>query len=320
MVSQCTLEPSPGESPKLIRFRYHSHYSSQYANGLLGTLVIDGPASLPYDEDLGVFPINDWYYGDAEELARGLIPPPGAAPAADNVLFNGSHVNANGGGQYSRVILKPNKRHRLRLINPSVDIHYSVSLANHDLTVISTDFVPVNAFTTQSIFMAPGQRVDVTIDASKTPDNYWFNVTFSSGPCGASRIAKPAAIFQYENASQGIPTSPGTAPADPFCQDNTSFSPVISRTVPSGSFGVSDNNTIDIELVQKPWEDVPNRVYWNIHGHDMNVTWENPTLEYVANGDLTFPERFNIYTVEKDNGAVRTNPTPLESSTSVTKC
>ncbi|PKS09340.1 hypothetical protein jhhlp_003954 [Lomentospora prolificans] len=306
-VTECPI--APGTS-KTYRFRaeqygtgwYHSHYSAQYANGLLGTVVIDGPASLPYDEDLGVFPINDWYYGDAEEIGRGLIPPPGAAPAADNVLFNGTHVNAQGGGEYARVVLKAGKRHRLRLINPSVDISYSVTLANHDLTVISTDFVPVNAFTTPSVFLNPGQRVDVTIDASKTAANYWFNVTFSTGPCGASRIAKPAAIFQYDTATPGTPTSPGNSPADPLCHDNVSYTPVISRTVPSGGFTPNDNNTIEVELLQKPWEDVPNRVYWNVHGHDMNITWENPTLEYVANGDLDFPERYNVHTVDKSNG------------------
>lgn len=57
----------------------------------MGTIQIDGPASLPYEEDLGVFPITDWYYGAADEIQHSLIPPPGAAPPSDNILFNGSH-------------------------------------------------------------------------------------------------------------------------------------------------------------------------------------------------------------------------------------
>lgn len=237
-------------------------------------------------------------------MGKALIPPPGAAPAADNVLFNGTHVSSAGTGDYARVKLKVGKRHRLRLINPSVDISYTVSLVNHDMTVIATDFVPVNAFTAPSVLLTPGQRLDVTIDASKTPGNYWFNVTFSSSPCGSSRFAKPAAIFQYDSVAAGIPTIQGSAPTDTLCQDNTNFSPVIRRTVPSSAFKVNETNTIGVELVQKAWQDVPNRVYWNVHGHDMNVTWENPTLEYVANNDLTFPERYNIHTVDKKNGDV----------------
>lgn len=289
-------------------FRYHSHYSSQYANGITGSIVIEGPASLNYDEDLGVFPITDWYYGDAETLQRRLIPWPGVAPLSDNMLFNGSHVNAEGGGEYYRVKLQPNKRHRLRLINPSVDNHFTVKLANHDMTVIATDFVPVQAFTTPHLFMAPGQRYDVTIDASQTPDNYWFNVTFSSEQaCGGSFIADthpPAAIFTYEGVEEGIPTQQGTPPPDLKCEDNASYVPVLERNIPSDAFGVDDDNTIDIVLSRRPWEDVPERTYWDVHGHDFNITWGNPTLEYIAAGDLDFPERYNVHSVETDVSGV----------------
>lgn len=32
---------------------YHSHYSGQYAGGLLGPMIIHGPSNAPYDLDLG---------------------------------------------------------------------------------------------------------------------------------------------------------------------------------------------------------------------------------------------------------------------------
>lgn len=237
-------------------------------------------------------------------MQRDLIPVPGAAPPSDNILFNGSHVNAQGGGEYYRVKMKPNKRHRLRLINPSVDNHFTVSLADHDMTVIATDFVPVNSFTTPHLFMAPGQRYDVTIDASKTPGNYWFNVTFSIlQPCGNTLIKDthlPAAIFTYEGAEEGLPTGPGNTPPDSKCEDNASFVPVLQRNIPPESFGVDEDNTIDVVLTDRPWEDVDRRVYWDVHGHDMNITWGDPTLEYIAAGDLDFPERYNVHTVEGD--------------------
>ncbi|SPN99703.1 related to Laccase-1 [Cephalotrichum gorgonifer] len=308
-ITECPLPPG---ATKTYRWRaeqygtswYHSHYSSQYANGLTGSIQIEGPASLNYEEDLGVFPITDWYYGDAEALQRSLIPRPGAAPRSDNVLFNGSHVNAQGGGEYYRVKLKRNKRHRLRLINPSVDNHFTVKLQNHDMTVIATDFVPVNSFTTSQIFMAPGQRYDVTIDASQTPGNYWFNVTFSgSQACGNSWISDthpPAAIFQYDTVQPGTPTSQGTAPPDSKCEDFISYTPVVEKNVPRGGFSATEDNTLDVELVNKPWENFPERVYWNVHGSTMNITWEDPTLEYIAAGDLDFPERYNLHTFSGD--------------------
>jgi FtsP/CotA-like multicopper oxidase with cupredoxin domain len=89
LVGHLTLAPT--EHLGLTNNRYHSHFSSQYGNGVVGTIQIDGPASLNYDEDLGVFPITDWYYGAADEIQHSLIPPPGAAPPSDNILFNGTH-------------------------------------------------------------------------------------------------------------------------------------------------------------------------------------------------------------------------------------
>lgn len=254
-----------------------------------------------------LFPIADWYYGDAEVLGKELIPQPGAAHPADNVLFNGTHVNSDGGGEYYRVTMKPGKRHRLRLINPSVDISYTVSLVDHDMTVISKDFVPVNAFTASSLFLTPRQRLDVTIDASKTSGNYWFNVIFSSLLfCSnlAEGIPPPAAIFSYENAPD---PSLGHSyrfrqPPSRHVLDNLNFLPVLSQSVDSSSFFTDEDNTLLVESKPKQWEDVPDRIYWDVHGSDMNITWENPTLEYIANENLDFPEKCNVHSVPNTEG------------------
>jgi FtsP/CotA-like multicopper oxidase with cupredoxin domain len=140
--------------------RYHSHFGSQYANGVTGSIVINGPASLNYDIDLGAFPISDWYLGAADQIedrvqstTHPFIPgAPGAPPPSDNILFNGSNINPNGtGGHYYKVTLTTGTRHLLRLINPSAENEFSVSLVGHDMTVIETDFVPVDSFTTSSV-------------------------------------------------------------------------------------------------------------------------------------------------------------------------
>lgn len=57
-VSQCPIAPG---SSFTYTFRadsygtswYHSHYSAQYADGLLGAMIIHGPAHAHYDHDLG---------------------------------------------------------------------------------------------------------------------------------------------------------------------------------------------------------------------------------------------------------------------------
>ena len=151
--------PVPPGASKTYKFRaqqygtswYHSHFSAQYANGVFGTIVINGPSSLNYDIDLGAFPITDYYYRTADDLVefnKFNGPPP-----SDNVLFNGTNKHpVTGVGAYANVTLTPGKRHKLRIINTSAENHFVLTLDKHDMTVIAMDFVPVNSFTTKSLF------------------------------------------------------------------------------------------------------------------------------------------------------------------------
>lgn len=41
---------------------YHSHFYVQAWDGVFGGIVINGPATSNYDEDLGNLFLNDWYH------------------------------------------------------------------------------------------------------------------------------------------------------------------------------------------------------------------------------------------------------------------
>ncbi|KUJ13129.1 ascomycete fungal laccase from thielavia arenaria [Mollisia scopiformis] len=315
-ITECPIPPKSSKTYTFLAQQYgtswyHSHTGVQYANGVTGSILIHGPASLPYDIDLGVFPISDWYYGAADTLAEQIAHGTGAPPPSDNVLFNGSNINPKGaGGQYAKVTLTPGKRHLLRLINPSVENSFSVSLVNHSMTVIATDFVPVDSFTTNSIFMGIGQRYDVTIDASQAVDNYWFNVTYTaSGACGSSNNPSPAAIFSYVGAPNALPTSTGTAPPDAACADIVGFTPVVTRTASLSQFTPApDNLNVTFNGADDP------TVFWNVNGNSMQVEWGKPTLEYVREGNTSYPIRENIVSVTAANVWsvwVITNLTPI---------
>jgi FtsP/CotA-like multicopper oxidase with cupredoxin domain len=298
-VTECPIPPG---SQKTYRFRarqygtswYHSHFSAQYGNGVFGTILIHGPASLPYDIDLGPYPISDYYYRTADEILHDTLTRPGA-PASDNVLFNGKNINPNGpGGEYSTLTLTPGRRHRLRLINPSVENNYHVSIVGHNMTVIQTDFVPVNAFTTDSLFMAIGQRYDVTIDATEDVGNYWLNVTmYSQWNCGTSVNAFPAAIIHYDGAPDELPTEQGTRPADTVCLDNHNFSPVVPYTAPADPFVPNADNTLEMDFT------IGNLVLWRIDGSSIKVNWSQPIIEYVMQGSNQFPSAENIVVVDE---------------------
>jgi FtsP/CotA-like multicopper oxidase with cupredoxin domain len=147
---------APGDA-KTYQFRateygtswYHSHFSGQYGDGVIGPMVINGPATANYDIDLGPYVLQDWYYitayqAGARAFNGGLGGPP---PTGDNILINGTNKNDNGGGNYNRVSITRGRKYRLRIINTSIDAGFLVSLDGHPFQVIAHDFVPVQPYT-----------------------------------------------------------------------------------------------------------------------------------------------------------------------------
>ncbi|ROW00470.1 hypothetical protein VPNG_07965 [Cytospora leucostoma] len=302
-ITECPIPPGGERVYTYIAHQYgtswyHSHFSAQYGNGISGPIQIDGPASLNYDIDLGPFVLSDYYHRAADELV--FDDAYNGPPTSQNVLFNGKTVNPDTGvGEYAKIKLTRGKRHRLRLINTSVQHNLVVSIVKHDMTVIGTDFVPVNSFTTNSLFIGVGQRYDVTIDASQAVDNYWFNVSLGtsqgSGFCGTSENLFPAAIVQYDGAADDIPTKEGTAPSDHNCLDSLDLVPVVSRTVPT-SFTPSSGNTLDLTL-----SIISKAFVWNINGSPMKVDWNKPLAQYVNKNETDYASSENILKVDGDD-------------------
>jgi FtsP/CotA-like multicopper oxidase with cupredoxin domain len=295
-VTECPIPPNGGKRTYVFRATqygsswYHSHFSAQYGNGIVGTMQINGPASLPYDVDLGVFPITDYYYDTADDIVE--FTKNNGPPQSDNILFNGTNVHpVTGVGKYAKVVLQKGKRHLLRIINNSVDNGFTVSLVGHTMTIVGSDLVPVNSFTTDSIFLGVGQRYDVTIDASQAVGNYWFNVTFGGNQlCGISKNLFPAAIFSYETAPNTLPTNKGNPPTEYNCYDNLNLTPVVTQTVPTNTFTPSPSNKLDVHL-----DSSPDQLFvWKINSHSINVNWEKPVAQYVMDGNTSYSADDNL--------------------------
>jgi FtsP/CotA-like multicopper oxidase with cupredoxin domain len=65
-VTECPI--APGDS-KTYRFQateygttwYHSHFSAQWGDGVQGPIIIHGPASANYDEEIGTIQVSNTY-------------------------------------------------------------------------------------------------------------------------------------------------------------------------------------------------------------------------------------------------------------------
>ncbi|KAG9583879.1 laccase precursor, partial [Aureobasidium melanogenum] len=225
-ISECAL--APGET-KTYTFHctqygsswYHSHYTSQYGMGVVGAILIDGPATANYDIDLGTFPMMDWYYQNADVVnALALINAQkgSGAPPSNTLLLNGTNNNGPG-GKYQSVALTKGKKHRLRIINTSVDSHMMVKLDNHPFTIIAADFIPVNPEPAPEwLLVAIGQRYDVIIDANQTSGNYWFRAEVAS-ECGSASDGNGRAIFRYDASDTSVPDDSNETPPESECVD-----------------------------------------------------------------------------------------------------
>jgi Multicopper oxidase len=94
-VTQCPIAP---EDSFTYRFKatqygtswYHSHYSLQYGDGLLGPMTIYGPSSSQYDEALDPFLMTDWNHRSAfQDFYQELGVNGSAPPKMTSILLNG---------------------------------------------------------------------------------------------------------------------------------------------------------------------------------------------------------------------------------------
>jgi FtsP/CotA-like multicopper oxidase with cupredoxin domain len=157
-ITECPI--APGQS-KTYTFKatqygtswYHSHYSVQYADGLVGTIRINGPSTSNYDIDLGTMALTDWFHTPVFTI---LASHPQAPPTSDSILVNGTGV-VSGSGTYGKTTLTAGKKHKLRLVNTGINQYLHVSLDGHPFTVVAADFVPIKPYTTTSLAIAVGK-------------------------------------------------------------------------------------------------------------------------------------------------------------------
>ncbi|XP_006460587.1 laccase-12 [Agaricus bisporus var. bisporus H97] len=210
-VNQCPI--APGNSflydfnvpDQAGTFWYHSHYSTQYCDGLRGAFVVRDPndphASLyDVDNDDTVITLADWYHTSAKELS-------GSFPAEEATLING--LGRYSGGPTSPLAIvnvEAGKRYRFRLVSISCDPFYTFSIDGHDLTIIEADGENTDPLVVDYLEIYAGQRYSVVLNANQPVDNYWIRANSSNGPrdfVGGTN----SAILRYAGASNSDPTT-----------------------------------------------------------------------------------------------------------------
>ncbi|KAB8226351.1 Cupredoxin [Aspergillus novoparasiticus] len=259
---------------------YHSHFSLQAWEGVFGGIVIHGPATGEYDEDLGVLFLNDWPHRTFNEMYMGQIRNP-APPVIDTGLINMTNVwvNSDGDtvGQRFKTEFVPGKKYRIRLVNAAMHAHFRFSIDNHNLTVIASDFVPIVPFTTNNIAIGMGQRYDIIVQADQPADNYWIRSVPQSACSNIPTGDNIRGIVHYMGADDD--GEPMTVKWD-YGDDIQCLDRPMSDLVPWVALDVMISNATNISDAVTPIAAGNSGIFlWTIGGQAINVSWRDPTLQ-----------------------------------------
>ncbi|KAI1496051.1 multicopper oxidase [Biscogniauxia marginata] len=256
---------------------YHSHFALQAWEGIFGGIIINGPATANYDEDLGMLFLNDWDHSTVDQLWTEAET--SGPPELDTGLINGTNVY-DGSGYRFNVSFASDTTYRMRLVNAAVDTHFKFSIDNHTMQVIATDLVPIEPYTTTVLDIGMGQRYDiiVTADQSSVADSFWMRAIPQSA-CSDNANSDDIMGIVYYSSDVITPVTTGYDYTD-SCDDETdNITPYLSKTVGDAGFQTSEDaaNTLVDSLFK-----------WTLNSTSMVVDWEDPTLLQVVNSVTDF--------------------------------
>lgn len=299
-VTQCPIAPGTSltYSFHLTQYGttwYHSHLSLQYAMGIFGPMIINGPATADYDEDLGVIHLQDWAHKTAFSLWDTAKQ--GAPPTMENGLINGTNTyNCTSTDTCTGIVGKKfetrfeaGKKYRIRLVNVATDGHFQFSIDGHSLTVIANDLVPIVPYTADSVLLTMGQRYDVIVEANATPGDYWLRGAWVDACMTNGNSNGITGIVRYDNTSTADPTSTSTVTTASSCNDEpfSSLVPHVAMDVGTITQTASESLNFKFDTYFK----------WTLNDSSLLLDWASPTLTRVINGSLTFPTDYNVVSV-----------------------
>ncbi|KAF2724384.1 multicopper oxidase [Polychaeton citri CBS 116435] len=234
-ITQCPIAPGASFT---YRFRadmygttfWHSHYSAQWTAGVYGGLVVYGPNHAPYDEDVGVVLLGDYYHADYHSVLANAVSDSSNftvyVPTSNNSLINGKNnyncsLSTTDAACFSNAGLPKfkfhqGKIHRLRLINAGAAALVHFSIDGHKLDVIAQDFTPLHQYQSDVVTLGAGQRTDVLVHAVGDRDaSYWVRSTISLN-CSVTTSPEGLGVILYDNAPEDSQPDTTRSTADPL--------------------------------------------------------------------------------------------------------
>jgi iron transport multicopper oxidase len=300
MVSQCPLIPghsfkyawdtSERGSSQAGTFWYHSHFSTQYCDGLRGALIIRDESDRDiYDYDIDnddtIINLSDWFHFYGKDFKPG---PPVKPPFPDSSLINGKGRDPyNPISDLAIITVEPGKRYRMRVIQMACYTAFDYSIDGHTLTVIEADSILTEPYEVDSIYVFAGQRYSHILDTRDTrPDAYWIRAqperlvyTYLIREESGANYTIPywgnntnVAVLRYTNSPNLFPTTPADVNVPISTQPllESELRPLYAQQAPGApAVGQADVN-IELKSVFNEYHDGRFRIN--------NATYDSPDI------------------------------------------
>ncbi|RWW56381.1 hypothetical protein BHE74_00036929 [Ensete ventricosum] len=172
------------------------------------------PFPHPYEEHSLVF--AEYWHKDVLQLEEDVMSSGGGAPPADAYLINGSPgplYNCSATDVYEIAVV-PGKTYLLRLVSASLNTEHFFAIADHRLTIVEADGEYTKPLTVDSLMIAPGQTINVLVQADQPIDTYDMAMApFMSAQNVPFQNTPAVGHFRYSGAVPEAPSRPAEFPA-----------------------------------------------------------------------------------------------------------
>lgn len=210
--------------------------------GVLGGIIINGPATANYDEDAGVLFLNDWSHETADALYETAQT--SGPPTLDNGLINGTNVYGDLGSRFETTFVSGTS-YRIRLVNSAIDTMFKFMIDNHTMTVIATDLVPIVPYETTVLSIGIGQRYDIIVTADQSTADYWLRAIPQTSCSDTDNAGNIKGIVRYDSTSTSDPTSSAYDYID-SCNDEDMGNLVPYVPLNASTAGVTDDFAVTV--------------------------------------------------------------------------
>ena len=235
---------------------YYSHFYVQAWIGLMGGIVINGPATANYDKDLGNLFLNDCSHQTADDLAIDAAA--SGPPTLDNCLINGTNTWTEDDriafGSRFETTFDSGARYRVCLVNGVADTHFRFMIDNHTLEIIAAGFVPTIPYNTATLSIVMGQHYDIVVIATEETDNSWLRGIPLESCSENDNFDNILGIVRYDSTSIDDPTTSTYAFTD-SCNDEAFGTVVPYLALATSTADFEDDEAVTLSKVD-------NTIFW----------------------------------------------------------